>query len=154
MVAAVPASLEPVKALPLAQPRTVSIFRPQLAAIGTIHLTTAYGVRGAFNHNWDPYWSRSACSRHGLGAGMTHCPGQLLHGASMRATPVRLVRRTRQRQPAPELHYLGAWFCYPVTPAEPDVSAETIWPTSPRASLEPCVEPGATTGLPDDELRV
>jgi hypothetical protein len=26
---------------------------------GTIHLTTAYGVRGAFNHNWDPYWSSS-----------------------------------------------------------------------------------------------
>jgi hypothetical protein len=26
---------------------------------GTIHLTTAYGVRGAFNHNWDPYWSTS-----------------------------------------------------------------------------------------------
>jgi hypothetical protein len=26
---------------------------------GSIHLTTAYGVRGAFNHNWDPYWSSS-----------------------------------------------------------------------------------------------
>jgi Porin subfamily len=26
---------------------------------GTLHLTTAYGVRGAFNHNWDPYWSSS-----------------------------------------------------------------------------------------------
>jgi Porin subfamily len=26
---------------------------------GTIHLTTAWGVRGAFNHNWDPYWSTS-----------------------------------------------------------------------------------------------
>jgi hypothetical protein len=24
-----------------------------------IKLTTAYGVRGAFNHNWDPYWSTS-----------------------------------------------------------------------------------------------
>jgi hypothetical protein len=24
-----------------------------------MHLTTAYGVRGAFNHNWDPYWSSS-----------------------------------------------------------------------------------------------
>jgi hypothetical protein len=30
-----------------------------LAGDGTIHLTTAYGVRGAFNHNWDPYWSTS-----------------------------------------------------------------------------------------------
>ena len=26
---------------------------------GALHLTTAYGVRGAFNHNWDPYWSTS-----------------------------------------------------------------------------------------------
>jgi Porin subfamily len=26
---------------------------------GSIHLTTAYGLRGAFNHNWDPYWSTS-----------------------------------------------------------------------------------------------
>jgi hypothetical protein len=26
---------------------------------GSIHLTEAYGVRGAFNHNWDPYWSSS-----------------------------------------------------------------------------------------------
>jgi len=26
---------------------------------GSMHLTTAYGVRGAFNHNWDPYWSSS-----------------------------------------------------------------------------------------------
>jgi len=26
---------------------------------GTLHLTEAYGIRGAFNHNWDPYWSTS-----------------------------------------------------------------------------------------------
>jgi hypothetical protein len=26
---------------------------------GNIHLTTAWGIRGAFNHNWDPYWSTS-----------------------------------------------------------------------------------------------
>jgi hypothetical protein len=26
---------------------------------GALHLTTAYGFRGAFNHNWDPYWSSS-----------------------------------------------------------------------------------------------
>jgi hypothetical protein len=33
------------------------IFLPGL--VPDIHLTTAYGVRGAFNHNWDPYWSSS-----------------------------------------------------------------------------------------------
>ena len=26
---------------------------------GTIHLTAAYGMRGAFNHNWDEHWSSS-----------------------------------------------------------------------------------------------
>jgi hypothetical protein len=26
---------------------------------GDLKLTTAYGIRGAFNHNWDPYWSSS-----------------------------------------------------------------------------------------------
>jgi hypothetical protein len=26
---------------------------------GDLKLTEAYGVRGAFNHNWDPYWSSS-----------------------------------------------------------------------------------------------
>jgi hypothetical protein len=26
---------------------------------GDLKLTTAFGVRGAFNHNWDPYWSSS-----------------------------------------------------------------------------------------------
>ncbi len=26
---------------------------------GTIHLTEAYGMRGAFNHNWDQHWSSS-----------------------------------------------------------------------------------------------
>jgi hypothetical protein len=26
---------------------------------GSLHLTEAYGMRGAFNHNWDPYWSSS-----------------------------------------------------------------------------------------------
>jgi Porin subfamily len=26
---------------------------------GSLHLTDAYGIRGAFNHNWNPYWSSS-----------------------------------------------------------------------------------------------
>src|SRR5260370_3499979 len=26
---------------------------------GSLHLTEAYGIRSAFNHNWDPYWSTS-----------------------------------------------------------------------------------------------
>ena len=26
---------------------------------GSIHLVESYGIRGAFNHNWDPFWSSS-----------------------------------------------------------------------------------------------
>jgi hypothetical protein len=39
---------------------TDGVFLP-VAALGdgAIHLTEGFGVRGAFNHNWDPYWSTS-----------------------------------------------------------------------------------------------
>ncbi len=30
-----------------------------LGGTGDIKLVDAYGIRGAFNHNWDPYWSTS-----------------------------------------------------------------------------------------------
>jgi hypothetical protein len=39
---------------------TDAVYLPTAAGgDGSLHLTTAYGVRGAFNHNWDPYWSTS-----------------------------------------------------------------------------------------------
>jgi hypothetical protein len=39
---------------------TDAVFLPAFAGgDGSLHLTEAYGVRGAFNHNWDPYWSSS-----------------------------------------------------------------------------------------------
>jgi hypothetical protein len=39
---------------------TDAVFLPAFAGgDGRLHLTEAYGVRGAFNHNWDPYWSTS-----------------------------------------------------------------------------------------------
>jgi hypothetical protein len=39
---------------------TDAVFAP-IAAGGTgdLKLTEAYGIRGAFNHNWDPFWSTS-----------------------------------------------------------------------------------------------
>jgi len=41
-------------------PTTDGVYLPTAAGgDGNIHLTTSYGVRGAFNHNWDPYWSSS-----------------------------------------------------------------------------------------------
>jgi len=30
-----------------------------IGGTGDLKLTTAYGFRGAYNHNWDPYWSSS-----------------------------------------------------------------------------------------------
>ena len=30
----------------------------------SIKLTEACGIRGAFNHNWDPYWSTSLCGSY------------------------------------------------------------------------------------------
>jgi hypothetical protein len=39
---------------------TDAVFLPAFAGgDGSLHLTEAYGVRGAFNHNWDPHWSTS-----------------------------------------------------------------------------------------------
>ena len=36
------------------------VYRPvAVGGDGSLHLTEAYGIRGAFNHNWDPYWSSS-----------------------------------------------------------------------------------------------
>jgi hypothetical protein len=38
---------------------TDGVYLPGAGGTGGIKLTEAYGVRGAFNHNWDPYWSSS-----------------------------------------------------------------------------------------------
>jgi hypothetical protein len=39
---------------------TDAVYLPVFAGgTGDLKLTSAWGVRGAFNHNWDPYWSTS-----------------------------------------------------------------------------------------------
>ena len=38
---------------------TDGVYFPGAGGTGGIQLTTAWGIRGAFNHNWDPYWSSS-----------------------------------------------------------------------------------------------
>ena len=38
---------------------TDGVYFPGAGGTDGIKLTTAWGVRGAFNHNWDPYWSSS-----------------------------------------------------------------------------------------------
>jgi hypothetical protein len=39
---------------------TDAVFLPAFAGgDGSLHLTESYGIRGAFNHNWDAHWSTS-----------------------------------------------------------------------------------------------
>jgi hypothetical protein len=59
MVGGTPGQLGPSQSLGFGA-TTDGVFLPTAAGgDGSIHLTTSYGVRGAFNHNWDPYWSSS-----------------------------------------------------------------------------------------------
>jgi hypothetical protein len=38
---------------------TDGVYLPGAGGTGGIILTQSWGIRGAFNHNWDPYWSSS-----------------------------------------------------------------------------------------------
>jgi hypothetical protein len=39
---------------------TDAVYLPAFAGgDGSLHLTESYGIRGAFNHNWDTHWSTS-----------------------------------------------------------------------------------------------
>ena len=66
---------------------TDGVYMPGAGGTGGIALTTAWGIRGAFNHNWDPYWSTSLFGSYSavrydggandnlLGAGTTSAKG-------------------------------------------------------------------------------
>jgi hypothetical protein len=62
---------------------TDGVYLPTSAGgTGDIKLTEAYGIRGAFNHNWDPYWSSSlygtysAVRYNGTAGDLTTAKGQ------------------------------------------------------------------------------
>jgi Porin subfamily len=62
---------------------TDAVYLPVLlGGTGDLKLTEAYGIRGAFNHNWDPYWSSSfwgsasAVRYNGSAADLTSAKGQ------------------------------------------------------------------------------
>ena len=62
---------------------TDGVYLPIFAGgTGDIKLTEAYGIRGAFNHNWDPYWSSSlfgsasAVRYNGSNTDLTSAKGQ------------------------------------------------------------------------------
>ncbi len=66
---------------------TDGVYLPGAAGTRGIQLTTAWGIRGAFNHNWNPYWSSSLFGSYSavrydggandnlLGAGTTSAKG-------------------------------------------------------------------------------
>jgi len=66
---------------------TDGVYMPGALGTGGIALTSAWGIRGAFNHNWDPYWSSSLFGSYSavrydggaddnlLGAGTTSAKG-------------------------------------------------------------------------------
>ena len=51
-----------------------AVYSPGLAGNdGALKLTEAWGIRGAFNHNWDPYWSTSLFGSYSSVAGCLLC---------------------------------------------------------------------------------
>lgn len=59
MLGGVPGQFGPAGSLGFG-PTTDGVWLPTASGgDGNIHLTMGYGLRGAFNHNWDPYWSTS-----------------------------------------------------------------------------------------------
>jgi hypothetical protein len=90
---------------------------------GSIHLTTSYGIRGAFNHNWDPYWSSSLFGgvgwvRYDNTAAAEYC---LAYGAAVAGQNV-----TYSCNPNYSMSMLG--FVTRWTPVKNlTFSAETLW---------------------------
>ena len=103
---------------------TDGVYLPGAAGTGGIELTTAWGVRGAFNHNWDPYWSTSlfgsySAVRYDGGA------NDNLIGARNHLCQGSLLRRLRRLPPGS-----GRWpattpATTPVTPTSTSLSS--VW---------------------------
>ena len=83
---------------------------------GSLHLTTAYGLRGAYNHNWDPYWSSSIFGSYSS----VRYDGV----AKLQASAPSVVRQGcfRRLQLQPGLQRIAARRDHPLDPCqEPDV---------------------------------
>jgi hypothetical protein len=112
---------------------------------GTIHLTTAYGVRGAFNHNWDPYWSSSLFGgmgwvRYDATAQANYCTAYYASiGTGNAATST-----CNPNYSMSELGFVTRW-----TPVKNlTFSAETIWAHLNTGFTGTAVLTTANTGLP------
>jgi hypothetical protein len=132
-------------------PTTDGVYLPTAAGgDGTIHLTTAYGVRGAFNHNWDPYWSSSLFGgmgwvRYDATAQANYCTAFYASNPGTAGSPNAATSTCNPNYTISELGFVTRW-----TPVKNlTFSAETIWAhLSTGFTGTAVLNPGATTGLP------
>ena len=67
---------------------TDAVYLPAFAGgDGSLHLTEGFGFRGAFNHNWDPYWSTSLFGGYAAVRYDGTAKAQLSVRPTLRATP-------------------------------------------------------------------
>jgi len=91
---------------------------------GSLDLTTAYGVRGAFNHNWDPYWSSSLFG--GIGWVRYDSTAQTEYCAAYALTVAHSATNVYSCNPNYSISMLGASTRW--TPVKNlTFTAETIW---------------------------
>jgi hypothetical protein len=126
-------------------PTTDAVYNPTYGGDGQLHLTTAYGVRGAFNHNWDPYWSSSLFG--GMGWVRYDATAQAEYCAAY-AVVVSNAAGTYSCNPNYSISMLGTVTRW--TPVKNlTFSAETIWTHLNTGFTGTAVlNPGATTALP------
>jgi hypothetical protein len=132
-------------------PTTDGVYLPGAAGgDGTIHLTTAYGVRGAFNHNWDPYWSSSLFGgmgwvRYDATAQANYCSAFYASNPGPAAGANAATSTCNPNYSMSELGFVTRW-----TPVKNlTFSAETIWAHLNTGFTGTAVlNPGATTALP------
>ena len=91
---------------------------------GELKLVDAWGVRGAFNHNWDPYWSTSlwgsyaAVRYNGSATDILSAKGQWCANYNTGKTPLAGSGYSLQ----PGLQHCPGWFGHPLdSRQEPDV---------------------------------
>jgi hypothetical protein len=103
---------------------TDGLWLPQTAGgDGRIHLTKAFGIRGAFNHNWDPYWSSSLFGSYSVVRYDSEAKASL---CSVYSTPAKAVSVDYTCNPdfnASQLGVITLWT--PVTNLT--FSAEVMW---------------------------
>jgi hypothetical protein len=100
-----------------------AVYLPVLfGGTGDIKLVDAWGIRGAFNHNWDPYWSSSLWGSYSS----VRYNGDALEHHDRQGSVVRQLQHRQGRvcrlYLQPGLQRCPGWCCHPLdSRQEPDV---------------------------------